>query len=200
MQKLLLASGNQGKLREIQALIQDMDIQLLVPQDVSLADMFVDETGMTYAENAILKAQAFADASGLVALADDSGLEVDALNGEPGVYSARYSPRPNASDADRRAYLLAQLEGHPQPWTARFCCTVALAMPGGRVELVEGFCPGEIIPVERGNDGFGYDPIFLLPSLGRTMAELSMQEKNALSHRARAIMAARPILAKLAQK
>jgi XTP/dITP diphosphohydrolase len=182
-------------LREIHALIQDMDIQLLTPHDVALENMSVEETGKTYAENAALKAQAFANASGLLTLADDSGLEVDVLDGAPGIYSARYSPKPQASDADRRAYLLTQLKGHPQPWKARFCCTIALASPYGHLELVEGICPGEIIPVERGNDGFGYDPVFLLPSLGRTMAELSMQEKNTLSHRARAVLAARPVLA-----
>lgn len=197
MRKLLLGSNNQGKLREIQALIGDMDIELLLPKDVSLANVSVDETGSTYAENAILKAQAFAKASGLLTLADDSGLEVEALDGAPGVYSARYAPKPNANDADRRVYLLERLRNHPRPWGARFCCIIALATPGGHVEISEGVCPGEIIPVERGNDGFGYDPIFLLPSLGQTMAELTMQQKNTLSHRARAVLAARPVLAKL---
>ncbi|MFZ6026686.1 MAG: RdgB/HAM1 family non-canonical purine NTP pyrophosphatase [Chloroflexota bacterium] len=197
VRKVLIGSNNPGKLREIQALVGDMAIELLLPKQLALNELLVEETGSTYAENAALKARAFAKASGLLTLADDSGLEVEALDGAPGVYSARYSGVSHASDADRRTYLLAQLKGHPRPWKARFCCTVALAIPDGQIEFTEGICPGEIIPDERGSDGFGYDPIFLLPSLGRTMAELSMQEKNTLSHRARAVAAARPMLAKL---
>ncbi|MEW6240318.1 MAG: non-canonical purine NTP pyrophosphatase, partial [Chloroflexota bacterium] len=136
-------------------------------------------------------------ASGLVSLADDSGLEVDALNGAPGLHSARYSLMQRASDTDRRAYLLHNLRGKPRPWTARFRATVAIATPRGDVELAEGICPGEIVPEERGTGGFGYDPIFLLQEMGLTMAELSMDEKNRLSHRARAVQAARPILIRL---
>ncbi len=196
MLSVLIATNNRGKLREIQALFENHPIHLISPGALGL-NLDVAETGATYAANAALKAIAFAQASGMLALADDSGLEVEALNGAPGVYSARYSPKPKATDADRRAHLLEQLAGRPHPWRARFCCTVALAAPEGTVQLVEGFCPGEIIPQERGHDGFGYDPIFLLPELGRTMAELSMAEKNTLSHRARAILAAIPILEKM---
>jgi XTP/dITP diphosphohydrolase len=194
MLTLLLASGNKGKLKEILSLLEGMSIRLLTPSDVGLGAMDVLEDGNTYAENAILKAKAFARASDLLTFADDSGLEVDALGGEPGIYSARYSPKPQATDADRRAYLLDHLKGRALPWTARFRCVIALATPVGSVELAEGVCPGEIISVERGHDGFGYDPIFLLPELNRTMAELTMAEKNTLSHRARAIQAARPFL------
>jgi XTP/dITP diphosphohydrolase len=168
----------------------------------------VMEDGKTYAENATKKAIAFAQASGLVSLADDSGLEVDALDGAPGLYSARYGPPLSLppfsektggaggglTDADRRAYLLQNLQDKPQPWTARFHATIAIAVPNGETHLAEGICEGEIIPEERGRGGFGYDPIFLLSELGKTMAELSMDEKNRLSHRARAVMNAKAIL------
>ena len=196
MTKLFLATNNQGKLVEIQALLGDLGLELLTPDQLGI-NLQVEESGQTYMENAACKGRAFASASGLLTLADDSGLEVDALKGMPGVYSARFSPLPNATDADRRAYLLAQLAGMPRPWTARFRCLVALVTPQGAVSFTEGVCPGEVIPQERGANGFGYDPIFLLPELGRTMAELSMDEKNLLSHRARAIRAARPILESL---
>lgn len=199
MARLLLATNNQGKRREISALLADLELELVLPGELGL-NLQVEETGSTYAENAAKKALAFAKASGLPALGDDSGLEVDALDGGPGLYSARYSPMPNATDADRRLYLLEKLQGKPRPWTARFRCVVALAFPGpdggpGQVQFAEGVCEGEIIPEERGTGGFGYDPIFFIPEAGRTMAELSMDEKNQLSHRARAIRAARPLLA-----
>ena len=137
---------------------------------------------------------AFAQASGLIAIGDDSGLEVDALGGQPGLRSHRFNPIPNASDADSRKYLLKRLEGKPRPWTARFRATIAVASPSGEVELATGECEGEIIPEERGSNGFGYDPIFFIHDIGRTMAELEMDEKNRLSHRARAIKNAIPIL------
>jgi XTP/dITP diphosphohydrolase len=194
MNQLLLASTNPGKLLEIQDLLPGFE--LLLPQDVGLT-LTVEETGSTYAENAALKARAYNQASGLPALADDSGLEVDCLNGAPGLHSARYAARPGAGDADRRALLLHNLAGCPRPWPAHFHCTVAIAVPGGGVFFAEGDCPGEIIPEERGHNGFGYDPIFLLPELGLTMAELSRAQKNQLSHRARAVKAALPILRKM---
>jgi XTP/dITP diphosphohydrolase len=197
MMELLLATNNPGKRREIQALLADLPVKLVTPAMLGL-QLDVVEDGATYQENAALKGRAFAQAAGLPALADDSGLEVDALDGAPGLHSARYAPQPGATDADRRAYLLANLRGRPRPWTARFRCWVALAQPGGGLEFAEGVCPGEIIPEARGSDGFGYDPIFLLPELGRTMAELTMAEKNRLSHRARAVLAARPLIAALA--
>jgi len=196
MSKLLLASHNKGKLSEIQALLGDLEIDILTPDQLSLA-VKVEENGQTYAENAALKGVAFARLSGLLTLADDSGLEVDALDGLPGLRSARFSSKLGASDADRRAYLLERLRGKPPPWLARFRCVVVLATPAGEVHFAEGACEGEIISEERGENGFGYDPVFLLPAMGKTMAELSMQEKNSLSHRARAVLAARPILAQL---
>jgi len=196
MKKLLVASANHGKVREIQALLQDIPITLLTPEDLYL---FIDvkEDGLTYAENAAKKAQIFARASGMLTVSDDSGLEVEVLNGAPGIISARYSPQLGATDTDRRIYLLQQLSPYPRPWAARFHCTVALASPEGAVHFSEGICQGEIIPQERGMNGFGYDPIFLIPEIGRTMAELDMEEKNRLSHRAQAVLAIRPVLLSL---
>jgi XTP/dITP diphosphohydrolase len=196
--QLLIATNNRGKVSELRELLSDVPVKLVIPDEIGLA-LTVEEDGRTYAENAAKKALAFARASGLVSLADDSGLEVWALGGAPGLYSARYSPKPGASDADRRAFLLENLRSvnAPQPWKAQFHATIAIATPKGEVRLAEGVCPGVISAEERGTGGFGYDPIFLLPERGLTMAELGMQEKNRLSHRARAVMAARPILTEL---
>lgn len=193
MEPLLVATGNPGKLIEIQSLLDGMNITLTTPGTYGIS-LNVVENGSTYEENAALKARLFVRASGLVTLADDSGLEVDALAGRPGIHSARFSPLPNATDADRRTYLLGFLHDHARPWTAHFHCTVAIATPEDKLYYAQGNCPGEVIPEERGNNGFGYDPIFLLPEVGLTMAELSMEEKNRLSHRARAIKASLPIL------
>ena len=204
---LLIATNNKGKLEELKDLLKDMDIDLLIPAQINL-ELEVVEDGSTYAENATKKAIAFAQASGLISLADDSGLEVDALDGAPGLYSARYGPPltlppfsekmggvgGGLTDADRRAYLLQNLQDKPHPWRARFHATIAIATPNGETRLATGICEGEIIPEERGTGGFGYDPIFLLSDLGKTMAELSMDEKNRLSHRARAVMNAKSIL------
>ena len=196
--KLLIATNNQGKIKELHELLDDLGMDLVTPSQIGL-DLDVIEDGHTYAENAAKKAVAFARASGLISLADDSGLEVDALDGAPGLYSARYGSTngEKLSDGGRRKYLLNKLQGKPQPWIAHFHATIAIAIPNVDVQLAEGICPGEIIREERGTGGFGYDPIFLLPELGKTMAELSMDEKNRLSHRARAVMNARGILRKL---
>ncbi len=194
--KLLLATNNKGKLRELQAILADLPLEILAPADIGLT-LEVDEDGLTYAENAAKKAVAFQRASGLVCLADDSGLEVDALGGAPGLRSARYSSKPGATDRDRRMTLLQNLADKPRPWTARFRATMAVAGPDGSVEIAEGICEGEISPEERGSGGFGYDPVFFTPEFGRTMAELPEETKNRLSHRARAAQAARPILARL---
>ena len=197
MKTLLIATTNPGKILELRALLADLPVDILTPADINL-HLEVVEDGLTYAENAAKKATAFARASGLPSLADDSGLEVEVLNRAPGLYSARYSPKPNASDADRRAYLLQNIiaSAAPRPWRARFVATVAVSSADGNVEWAEGECLGEIIPEERGTGGFGYDPIFLFPELGRTMAELSEEEKNKISHRARAVQAAKPILSR----
>ena len=193
MQQLLLATNNKGKVAEIKALLGRTGLTLLIPADLGLA-LEVPEDGLTYAENASKKATAFSQASGLVALGDDSGLEVDALHGQPGLHSHRFSPMPGATDADRRKYLLEKLQEVPRPWTAHFRATVAVVLPSGEAHITSGQCDGEIIPEERGSNGFGYDPIFYIPRIGRTMAELEMDEKNRLSHRALAIQNAVPIL------
>ncbi|MGC1378324.1 MAG: RdgB/HAM1 family non-canonical purine NTP pyrophosphatase [Anaerolineales bacterium] len=202
MMRLLIATENPGKIREMQALLTGLDVELVSPKSIGI-DLKVVEDGATYAENAGKKALAYARASRLISIADDSGLEVDALNGAPGLYSARYSPKPGATDADRLVYLLQNLQGKPRPWKAHFHATIAIAVPPGdgdaegRVQFADGDCHGEIIPEQRGNNGFGYDPVFFIPALNRTMAELSMDEKNRLSHRALAIQNAKPVLQQL---
>jgi XTP/dITP diphosphohydrolase len=194
MQKLLIATNNKDKVEEIQDLLKDVNVELMTPNDIGLK-LDVKEDGNTYAENAEKKAVAFARASRLISLADDSGLEVDALNGAPGLYSNRYLSKPNATDAERRAFLLANLYDKPHPWKAAFHATIAIAIPGNSsVQFATGECKGEILPEERGTGGFGYDPIFFIPGINHTMAELRMEEKNRLSHRARAIMNAKSIL------
>jgi XTP/dITP diphosphohydrolase len=207
MVQILLATNNPGKVREIQALIEELapayreQIKLVLPLDIGL-HLEVNEDGQTYDENAARKASAFCRASNLVTVADDSGLEVTALGGAPGVHSHRYSTSPDATDTDRRAYLLRNLRQVTRPWRARFVCTIAIAEPemhgfDPRLEYAYGECFGEIIPEERGSNGFGYDPIFLIKELGKSMAELSTQEKNLYSHRSRALHNAVPILIRI---
>lgn len=190
--KLLVASTNPGKLREFQSILRAFPFDLLLPADLGIR-LSVDETGSTYAENALIKARAYAAASGILTLADDSGLEVAALDGAPGLYSARYSPAPNAGDKDRRDLLIHNLRASDLPlpadgWLARFVCAAALASPEGATQLFEGICPGGIIPEERGSNGFGFDPIFYLPEYGKTMAELPSEVKDRISHRAKAVL------------
>lgn len=205
---ILIATTNKGKLTEIQALFDEYarrPFRLVTPDAVGIR-LDVSETGQTYAENAAIKARAFARAAGLPGLADDSGLEVDVLDGRPGLYSARYSGlRPAApngvklTDADRRAALLEELAAYPRPWTARFRCAAALVLPDDMLHVLEGACEGEIIPEERGTGGFGYDPIFLVREEGLTdvtMAELTLAQKNRVSHRARAVRQAILLLEK----
>ena len=185
MPRLLIATNNRGKLAEYDALLKDCGWQLISPADLDLS-LSVDETGSSYAENARIKAEAFARASGLLTLADDSGLEVDALDGRPGPLSARYAG-PSQTDEQGVDLVLEQMKGVPRERrNARFRCVIALAEPDGHVRTVEGDCPGVIIEQPRGDNGFGYDPIFYLPQLGRTMAEISAAEKNGISHRAAA--------------
>ncbi len=189
--RLLLASTNPGKVREYHDLLGDLPLELVTPAEVGLVGE-VEESGDTYEENARRKACTLARRSGLITLADDSGLEVDALDGAPGPRSHRYHA---GSDAERCRFLLRRLEGFPpERRSARFRCVIAIATPEGEVYTVEGVCPGQIADEPRGEGGFGYDPVFLLPELHRTMAELSPEEKNRLSHRARAVCQARPIL------
>jgi XTP/dITP diphosphohydrolase len=194
--RILIATNNKGKVEEMRVLLRALDAELVTPAQIDL-ELHVTEDGKTYAENASKKATAFERRTGLISLADDSGLEVDALDGAPGLYSARYVSEAGATDADRRAYLLKNLRAKPRPWLARFRAAIAVAVPGGSIQVFEGECPGEIIPEERGSGGFGYDPIFFIGEAGHTMAELDMEEKNRISHRARAVMKALPALKRL---
>ena len=184
--KLLIATTNPGKREELIDLLKGLSLEIVTPQELGLS-LEIEESGSTYAENASLKAQAFCQTSGLLTLADDTGLEVDALGGRPGVYSARYVEKPGATDADRRIRLLRELAGHPRPWTAHFHCTVAVAAPAEELQLFDGDAFGEIIPEERGEYGFGYDCLLVLDGSGKTLAELKMDEKNRYSHRAKAV-------------
>lgn len=189
--QLLIATTNQGKITEISDLLQELDLDLLTPQAIHL-DLTVEETGATYLENARLKALAYSRATDLPTLADDTGLEVAALAGQPGLHSARFIPDPHATDRDRRALLLQKLSPFPRPWQARFICVAALALPGQEIIFKEGVCPGEIVPQEHGQHGFGYDAIFLVAGTQHTMAQLELSHKNRISHRAQAIRALYP--------
>ena len=193
MIKLLLATNNQGKLAELQTLLNGLDLELLSPADLGL-ELQVEERGLNYLENAVLKAAIFADAAQMWTLADDSGLEVDVLDGAPGLYSARYAPQSGASDSDRRRYLIEQLKEFPRPWKATFQCVIALVGPEGSPIVTRGACPGDIILEDRGHGGFGYDKIFRLAANGLTMAELTPEKKNQLSHRAQATAKLIPII------
>jgi len=193
MIKLLLATNNQGKLAELRSLLNGLNIDLLSPADLDIK-VQVKERGTNYLENAVLKAAIFAQASQTWTLADDSGLEVEALDGAPGLYSARYAPQPGANDKDRRRYLVQNLDKHPHPWKAAFHSVVALVGPEGSPIVTRGICQGEIIPEGRGMGGFGYDRIFQLEGSERTMAELSPEQKNSLSHRGKAVGKLIPVL------
>lgn len=196
MRKLLIATHNQGKIREYQSLLADLPLAVtsLAAEGIELD---VEETGVTFTENAILKASTYARLSGLWTWADDSGLEVDALNGAPGVYSARYAG-PNATDRDRYLKLIDELQAmDAADRSARFRCVVAICLPDGETLTADGRVEGQIIDAPRGDGGFGYDPVFLLPDRQATMAELSQETKNQISHRGQAARAAKLALAAL---
>lgn len=196
MPTLLIATGNPGKLAEYRYLLEGAGYRLLCPADLNMAKP-AEESGSTYEENASLKARAYSSAAGLLTLADDSGLEVDALGGAPGIYSARFGGA-GASDQDRIAALLTRLRDVPdEQRTAHFMCVIAIASPEGDVELCHGECHGTIATEPRGDNGFGYDPVFYMPSLGRTMAELPSDLKNRVSHRAMASREAARVLQRL---
>ena len=183
--KLLLATNNQGKVREYRSLLENMPIKLVTMAEQGITTV-VGETGESLEENAKLKATVIAAESQLLALADDTGLEVDALGGEPGRLSARYAGE-NASDRDRVSYLLSRLKNISwEKRSAHFRCVIAVATPGGEVEICHGECHGIIAFEPKGEQGFGYDPIFYLPELGKTMAELPLDIKNQVSHRGQA--------------
>jgi XTP/dITP diphosphohydrolase len=197
--KLLLATNNKGKVREYKSLLREIPFEIVTPSELGITTE-IEETGDSFEENARLKATALARESGLLSLADDSGLEVEALGGEPGARSHRYAGE-DATDDDRISYLLVKLSNVPEgKRSARFRCVIAIAAPDGAVELCSGECPGFITTEPRGYNGFGYDPVFYLPELGKTMAELTPEEKNKISHRARAAEKAREVLLKIARR
>ena len=193
MRDLLLATNNKNKILEISQILAGTNFKLITPQQIGI-EIEVLEDGKTYFENASKKAREFYEASGIPTLADDSGLEVALLNDEPGIHSHRYSPKPDATDWDRCEYLLSKLVDFPRPWKAAFHCEVVLWNGSGLVLRSHGICRGEIIPLARGANGFGYDPIFEVEGTNQTMAELSDEVKNSLSHRARALQSAIPAL------
>ena len=196
MATLLLATNNAGKVREFRSLLAGEPFALTTPRDAGI-DLEVEEDGETLRENAAKKAVAFSEASGLAAMADDSGLFIDRLNGEPGVHSARYAG-PGASDRDRVALVLERLAGVQAPGrTACFRAVIAVAAPGAGVSFADGECCGIISTTPAGESGFGYDPIFLFPEYEKTMAELDPDAKNSISHRGRAVQAALPALRRL---
>ena len=181
--RLLIATHNQGKVREYQYLLRDLPLELVSLDDVGISED-VDETGSTFLENAWLKAHTYSRLGGILTLSDDSGLEVDALGGQPGIHSARYGGDSCRSDEDRIALLLSNMLNIP--WahrTARFRCCIAICQPQGAELSVVGSVAGMIQYQPKGSEGFGYDPVFYLPSFGRTMSELSMEDKNRISHR-----------------
>lgn len=183
--KIAIATNNPNKLREIRAILGGFFDEALSLSDLGI-DIDIEETGTTLTENALIKARTIRDLTGLPALADDSGLMVDALGGAPGVYSARYAGEEH-DDKKNNALLLKNLEG--KPWDAKFCSVIALCYPDGRELTAEGSVRGVILEEERGTGGFGYDPLFFSPELGKTFAEATPEQKNSVSHRSRALRA-----------
>lgn len=189
--KLVLASQNENKLREFREIFSGTDIEIVSQRDI-LPELDVDETGSTFEENALLKARAVTEASGCAAIADDSGLSVDALDGAPGIYSHRYGDLPD--DPSRCRFLLKNLESVPdEKRTAAFVSAIACTFPDGKELLVRGECVGSITREMRGENGFGYDPVFLVPEYQKTFAELSPEQKNRVSHRGKALAAFRKL-------
>lgn len=182
--KLVLASKNKGKLKEMQAILEELGAEVVLQSELGI-DVDVDETGTTFAENAFLKAEAVCKASGMAAIADDSGLCVDALQGAPGVYTARYGGE-GLDDAGRYRLLLNNMKGLG-PRTCHFATAIACVFPDGTVLRAEGECHGTVAYAPMGTDGFGYDPIFFVPNLKKTFAQLTAEEKNAISHRGKAL-------------
>lgn len=182
--KFILATHNPGKLREMADILSHLGVEVVSPADMGIT-VEVEETGATFAENAMLKAKAICAASGLPAIADDSGLCVDALNGGPGVYSARYGGE-DLDDKGRYTLLLNSMRGQTTR-AAHFACAIACAFPGGKTLTAEGRCDGAIAFAPLGEGGFGYDPVFLVPEKGKTFGQLTAEEKSEISHRGRAL-------------
>ena len=197
--KLLVGTGNPGKVREFRELLHGLPVELVTPADIGL-DIEVEETGDTLEENALIKARTYANAGGITALADDSGLFVDALDGAPGVHSARYGAPEARTDEDRVRLLLGALAGVPEGQRdAAFRCVIVIADPGeSDVRMARGELRGILGLAPRGTNGFGYDPIFVVPEHGKTVAELDSITKHALSHRGQAARVAREIIAEVA--
>jgi XTP/dITP diphosphohydrolase len=199
MAKLLLATTNRGKVREYRSLLSGLLFEMVTPDEIGI-NVAVEENYPSYEENARMKAVAYAGTSRLTTLADDSGLEVDVLGGEPGIRSARVAGEA-AGDKDRIEHLLARLKEVPlEKRTAHFKCVIAIATPEGKTELCHGECQGLIALEPKGENGFGYDPVFYLSELKKTMAELSLETKNQISHRGKAAREAYRILEKIAEK
>lgn len=193
MKKVIFATGNQGKMKEIREILGDLDIELLSLKDAGIHADIVED-GKTFEENAQIKARTICNLTGEIVLADDSGLEIDYLNKEPGIYSARYMGE-DTSYHIKNANLIERLEGVPdEKRTARFVCAIAAAFPDGTMKTVRAVMEGRIGYKESGENGFGYDPIFYLPEYGCTSAELSMEEKNKISHRGKALRAIKDVL------
>ena len=188
MKKLVFATGNMNKLREIKEILADMDVEILTMKEAGV-DIDIVEDGKTFEENALIKARAVCKASGELSLADDSGLEIDYLGGEPGIYSARYMGEDTSYDI-KINNLISRLEGVPdEERTARFVCAMAAVFPDGTEKTFVRTMEGRIGYEIAGENGFGYDPIFMLPEYGKTSAEISPEEKNAISHRGKALRA-----------
>jgi XTP/dITP diphosphohydrolase len=197
MRRLLLSTNNPDKVREFREILADLPLHVVTPDEVGVT-LEVDETGSTFAENAAIKARAFHDATGLLSLSDDSGLEIDALGGEPGVLSSRYAGLPNGPEKNR--YVLDKLLG--VPWEGRggrYVCEIAMVDEGGRLYRCRGVMKGRIAWEAKGEGGFGYDPIFFIPRYRRTVAQMSPELKNRISHRGRAGRRARAILERLVE-
>jgi XTP/dITP diphosphohydrolase len=196
-QKIVVATRNAGKISEIRAILRELSCEVLPVTDI-VPDFFVEEDGKTYTDNAIKKARTAAQLTGILAIADDSGLEVDALYGAPGLYSARFGGE-SFPQAEKNRLLLSKLDGISAR-SARFRCVIAVATPDGDIRTTEGVCEGRIGYEPQGTQGFGYDPLFVLPEYEKTMAELEPTLKNSISHRARALSGLRDVLVAMQQE
>ena len=196
MRQIIFATGNTGKMQEIRSILSDLSVPMLSMKEAGI-QVDIEENGASFEQNALIKARAVAaaeEAKGSVVLADDSGLEIDALNGEPGIYSARYLGEDTPYDVKNRE-LLSRLEGVPEnKRTARFVCAIAAVLADGREFTVRGVIEGRIGYEQRGQEGFGYDPIFYVPEYGKTTAEMPPEEKNLISHRGKALMLMKEVL------
>lgn len=199
MEKIVFATANEGKLKEIREILADFDIEVISMEEAGI-ELEVEENGATFEENSLIKARALKELTGLPALADDSGLVVDYLNGEPGIYSARYMGRDTSYD-EKNTHIIEQLaEAKGEERSARFVCVISLVLPDGREFTKTGTMEGRIGYEIKGSNGFGYDPIFFLPEYGKTSAEISPEEKNRISHRGKALREMKKLIEQLGDK